>query len=254
MPIIEPNVLVSPPWIRRLPGPVPLAPILTESIYVCSIGHAFGQFPTELLPPGSEPVYFVSDFLVDQSQSTGGGAFLADPIQFDLTQSTGYMFSILAPSGRNFHITLPDNVSSVYYSAYLGRQEINGTSGVFMPTASTGPNWDNFTGLTAPYPPFPAITYNNFSITQANNSAIILEAEGKIDQSVQFTGINFLANFSRAVDPGAKWYNPLSYAVPSGTKDIYPKSETFVSFGYQTIDSHDPGRFVTLAEPVPLGR
>jgi len=240
MPMIQPNVLVGPPWTRRLPGPVPVAPILTESIYVCSIGHAFGQFPTELLPPGSEPVYFVSDFLVDQSQSTGGGAFLADPIQFDLTKTTGYMFSILAASGRNFHITVPNNVTGVYFSAYLGRQEINAPSEVFMPMADQV-NFQTLIGMA------PMITYNNFSITQADNSAFIFEIEGQVSSSLQFAGINLRANFSRAVDPGAKWYNPLSYAVPSGTKDIYPKSETFVSFGYQTSDSHDPGRFVTLA-------
>ena len=79
---------VGAPFNKRLPHPSPKGPILSEDIFVCCIGHAFGEVPPTMLPPGAQPIYFVTDFLIDQSQSTGGGSFLADPIQFDLTQST----------------------------------------------------------------------------------------------------------------------------------------------------------------------
>jgi hypothetical protein len=93
----------------------------------------------------------------------------------------------------------------------------------------------------------PTLTYSSFFVTQADNSALLFEIEGEITSSLQFDGIVLRADFSRLFDPGAKWYDPLSYAVPFGTKDIYPKSETFVLFGCQTSDPVDPGPFVTLA-------
>jgi hypothetical protein len=226
-----------PPWVRKLPFPVPVEPILGEDLYVCCIGHAFGQIPPE---PGIPPRFFVTDFLVDQSQSTGGGARMADPIQFDLTQSSGYSFNILAACGKRFHVNLPSNVTNASFSAYLGRQEINPPSGIFTPLPDQV-TFENLVGQS------PTITYNNFSITHASNSALFFEIEGQVSSSLQFSGINFSAYFTRTIDAGAKWYNPLSYAVPFGTKDIYPKSETFVIFGYQTDNSKDPGPFVSLA-------
>lgn len=59
-------------WGKRFPIPF-LPPILTENITVCSVGHGFGQVT---MPPGEsqQPIYFVQDFLLDQSQSTGGGS------------------------------------------------------------------------------------------------------------------------------------------------------------------------------------
>ena len=49
---------------------------------------------------------------------------MADPIQFDLTRSTGYVFWILASCGKQLRISLPANVASAYFSAYLGRQGV----------------------------------------------------------------------------------------------------------------------------------
>lgn len=240
MPAIQETTAVIPPsWIIKHPIPMPVG-LLTEDLYVCCIGHAFGQIPPETQPPGAKPVYFVTDFLVDQSQSTGGGAKMTDPIQFDLTRSSGYTFQLLAACGKLIQVNLPDNVTTANFSAYLGRQQINPPSGIFTPL----PDQVTFQGLIgAP----PALTYNNFSITQADNSAIIFEIEGQVTSSLQFSGINFSAFFTRTVDAGAKWYSPLSYAVSIGTKNIYPKSETFVCFGYQSDEPRDPGPFVTLA-------
>ncbi len=231
---------VGAPFNKRLPHPSPKGPILSEDIFVCCIGHAFGEVPPTMLPPGAQPIYFVTDFLIDQSQSTNGGSVLADPIQFDLTQSTGYMYQILAACGKRFHVKLPVNVSGTNFSAYLGRQQVSPPSGV----ASTIIDQVSFQGLIGTPP---TLTYNNFFISQTDNSHLFFEIEGEITSSLQFEGITLQSYFSRGVDPGAKWYNPLSYAVPLGTKDIYPKSETFVCFGYQTSNPVDPGPFVTLA-------
>src|SRR5713101_2379191 len=78
---------------------LPIVPILTEEINVCCVGHVFGKLP---VLPGQSGGHFVQDFLVDQSQSTGGGARMVDPVQFDLTQSPGYVFRIQASCGKRF--------------------------------------------------------------------------------------------------------------------------------------------------------
>lgn len=226
---------INPLWGKVLPTLFFPAPTLSEDLYVCCIGHAFGQ-----LPPFLRGGYFVHDFLVDQSQSTGGGSFLSDPIQFDLTQSRGYMYRISSSCGKHVQINLPVSVTSAYFSAYLGRQVTNPTGG-FFDTMTAQVSFEGLIGTP------PNITYNTFSITDGDNQALTFEIEGEVTSSLQFDGILLYGNFSRDFDPGAKWYNPLSYAVPFGTKDIYPKSETFVLFGYHTSDPVDPGPFVTLA-------
>ena len=93
----------------------------------------------------------------------------------------------------------------------------------------------------------PQFTYNNFSITQNKNDAILFEFDGGLTSHVRFDSITIQAYYGyRTFAPAAQWYDPLSYGVPFGTKDIYPKSETFVLFGYHTPDGTDPGRFVSI--------
>src|SRR5215470_2311407 len=226
----NPGPIIHPPWGKTLPSLYFPVPMLSEDIYVCCIGHAFGQLPDVR----TAPVYVVHDFLVDQSQSTGGGAFLADPIQFDLNLSPGYAYRILSSCGRHVQINLPANFLRAYFSAWLGRQVTNPPGGFFdAMTAQV-----SFQGLIGTPP---NLTYSQFFITHTDNSALLFEIEGDVTSSLQFDGIDLRAGFSRALDPGAKWYNPLSYAVPLGTKDIYPKSETYVLFGYHTSDPVDPG-------------
>jgi hypothetical protein len=85
---------VATPFGRR--AILPVGPKVAENIVVTSIGHAFGPIPPAA--PGPKR-YFVQDFLLDQSQSTGGGAAMQDPVQFDLSAAYGYRFSITAPPG-----------------------------------------------------------------------------------------------------------------------------------------------------------
>lgn len=218
--------------------PLPLSgPTLTENLSVYGLGHVFGEVPLE--DPSRPPMYFVSDFLVDQSQSTGGGAFMESPIQFDLTLSQGYAYQIAAPSGKRFHVNPPANVTASF-SAWLGRQQIaSSLSGFFDPMLAQV-SFENLVGTS------PTLTYSTFSLTHADNSALLFEVEGETTSSLKFDSLILSAKFTRAIDPGAKWYRPLSYAVPFGTKDIYPASETFVLFSYQTKNSVDPGPFVTI--------
>ena len=101
--------------------------------------------------------------------------------------------------------------------------------------------FENLTGTS------PQITYNSFFISQNNNEAISFEIEGDLSSSLGFASITIQAQYApRTFDPGGKWYDPLSYGVPFGTKSIYPDSETFVLFQYNTPHDVDPGRFVSI--------
>jgi len=76
---------------------------------------------------------------------------------------------------------------------------------------------------------------------------MLFEIEADLSSSMSFASITLQAPYApRTFDPGGKWYDPLSYGVPFGTKSIYPASETFVLFQYNTPDAADPGRFVSI--------
>ena len=231
------DVFIGRPWAKPHKPP---GVILRENIEVSSIGHAFGEVPE--LPPDGPPTYFVHDFLVDQSQSTGGGSALADPIKFDLTTGTAYQYHLSLRQHKHVNVNLPLSVMNAYFSAWLGRQETSGSGGGFFSQTSAQVIFHRLVGTA------PRLTYNSFFVTQSNNSALLFEIEGQMTSSFQFHGINLRGDYlPRSFDPGVKSYDPLSYAVPLGTKSIYPKSEVFVLFGYHTTDSVDPGPFVTLA-------
>jgi hypothetical protein len=202
---------------------------------------------TERIPQAQQS-YFVHDFLVDQSQSTDGGSALVDPIQFSLDNNASYRYVLQAPAGKSFLVELPTSVSSFYFSAWLGRQITTGPSGGVFTSGSAKITFAALSGMS------PQISYNNFSITQSNNDAIIFEIEGTATSSFGFASLTIEGDYAqRALDPGPKSYDPLSYAVPLGTKSIYPKSETFVLFGYHTAQKTDPGRFVRIAQLIAGG-
>jgi hypothetical protein len=229
------RVIPRPP---RWPIPRPIQ-IITEHIDVCTIGHAFTEIPPEVLF-GSSPVYIVSDFLIDQSQSTGGGSALVDPIEFDLT--TGHMYVYrLTFCGKTVHVKVPPAIDSVEFSAYLGRQKTGvSTPDVFTPLSVQ----IHFSSLVGDPPTF---TYQNFSLTSKSNEAMIFEVEANVTGSFRFSGLSISGLYGvRTIDPGVKSYDPLSYAVPLGVKDPGSDKETFVMFSYQTTAAKDPGRFVIL--------
>ncbi len=218
----------------------PLRPILTEDIAVCSIGHAFGESDFPGLS-GEEPTYYVSDFLIDQSQSTVGGSMMTDPIQFDLVATTAYRYRISAPFGKKIHVNIPKGVNNVYFSLDMGRNNITHAPADYF---DASPALITFNGLVGPAP---TITYNEFFITHQSNRAIEFVIQGEAGASFAFDRLTIVGRYAhRTFDPGAKWYEPLSYSVPFGTQSIWPKSETHLHFSYSTTQNHDPGRFVTI--------
>jgi hypothetical protein len=96
--------------------PVQFTPSISEEFDICCVGHNFFKIPQ---PLGEG--YVVQDYLLDQTQLTHGGAHMVDPLQLDLTQSSGYAFHLRAACGKRFHVRLPKGVTELGFSAYLGR-------------------------------------------------------------------------------------------------------------------------------------
>jgi len=227
------------PWGQLRPRTKAFLYPVIENITVPSIGHAFGQIPGFLLP-GSPALYVVLDFLIDQSQSTGGGAALSDPIQFDLTQGSGFKYIISAAGGKRFHVELPPEVNNIGLALDLGHINIGTPS---VPWDYGSPATIIFEGLIGP---LPIITYNQFLISQQSNLAFQFIIEGEVTSTFEFEKLVLYSYFLRTFDPGTKSYEPFSSSVPLGTKDIWPKHETSLLFWYRTQNNVDPGRFVTI--------
>jgi hypothetical protein len=162
--------------------------------------------------------------------------------QFDLSVASGYRYSVNALSGVRFKVQATPGSTLRTLAAFFGRAWVNLTGGSFdSSTAVT-----QFVGNTGPAP---VLTYNSFFIAQGNNQALTFEVEGTW-QDFSFSSFVTEQSFSsRTQDPGAKWYRPLSYAVPFGIGSVPPNSETFLLFQCVVLTPEDPGPFVKL---VPL--
>lgn len=86
--------------------------MITETIHVDSIGHRmyplFGGFQSR-------------DFLVDQSQTLGGGGAMKTILNTNLAQNDQYRIHIKPPAGKKFHLTMPDGLGYVVLFLNLGR-------------------------------------------------------------------------------------------------------------------------------------
>lgn len=86
--------------------------MITETIHVDSIGHRiyplFGGFQDR-------------DFLVDQYQTHGGGGVMKTILNTNLAQNNEYRIRIKPPTGKKFHVTIPDGQGYVILLLNLGR-------------------------------------------------------------------------------------------------------------------------------------
>jgi hypothetical protein len=143
-----------------------------------------------------------------------------------------------------FQVKAPPGAEEVLVSAQLGRAWVNLTGGFF----------DGFAALTqfaVDSGPSPVLTYNSFSISHGTNQALLFEVEGTC-QDFSFSAFVTEQSFSpRTQDPGARWYRPLSYAMPFGVKSAPSGSETFLLFHCTLSTPVDPGPFVTLVPISP---
>ena len=205
-----------------------LLPPLTEAITISTIGHAFGQTP--------DGDFYVHDFLIDQTQSTGGGSALVDPIQFDLTTGGSYRFHLTCQEGKNFIVNPPAG-RSIYFGADLGRVETSGPPPGLFTWMTAVVNFEQFVGQMGS-------SYGMFGLTPQSNLAIDFEIGGSISSESTFTSIMLEGQYGgRSIDPGTKSYDPLASSLAWGQS----KPGAFFVFGYHTTATTDPGPFVSIA-------
>ena len=219
--------------------PRPPFDVISEEFDVCCTGHNFFALPNDVLLPREPARYVVQDYLLDQSHLTGGGAAMVERTQADFTASTGYSFQLRASCGKAFHVKLPVGVTDISFVAYLGRQAEAPASDV-LDLLSATVAFDNLIGSS------PGIDYSTFGIGKSTNSALLFTIYGSVTADCTFSSLTINGFYpARTLDPGVKWYKPLSYADPLGPLSS-GESPTFVMFSYVTANPVDPGRFVTI--------
>jgi hypothetical protein len=82
-------------------------------IIVSNLGHVFNR----LLPRPLVPLPYIADYLIDQSQSTGGGATLQSAT-IDWSTNRQFVLTVSAPPGMKFLVQVPDN-QTARFSGYL---------------------------------------------------------------------------------------------------------------------------------------
>lgn len=186
-----------------------------------SIGHEFFGF---IVPgyPRSGPAR-VSDFLVDQSQDSGGGALLPS-VQVNFDTNDQFELTIAAPPGEQFAVQVPPGqaVSLIgdmeWYNAYSGSSDDGTTTVSFAGLSGTAPDLGPLTAVLSPQHSF--FGYNNLESNPFTNDFSFT--------SMTLTGTVPALNLGLGL---------LAYTPDSGSS---------LAFSYATTATNDPGPFVTL--------
>jgi hypothetical protein len=73
------------------------------------------------------------DFLIDQSQTFGGGGVMETILHTNLAQDDAYIIHIEPPTGTKFHLNIPDGQPHVIFNLNLGRIFIQSHDGPYPP-------------------------------------------------------------------------------------------------------------------------
>jgi hypothetical protein len=222
------NLTVSSPSFTNLPppatnGPAPNSLAQLGQVEVAGIGHQFfAQFPG--FPLGN----FVSDYLVDQRQASGGGAVLP-AVNVDFDTNNQFALTITAPPGKAFLVHVPDG-QSVYFGGQLDWTALPGGSGDDGTTSIT------FNGLTGTAPAFADQTAALSTMHQFfgfNNIQSL-----PITSDISFTSVTLTATVP-------------DLNVASGSLLYTPDGDSGLVFTYTTSQTSDPGPFVSLVAAPP---
>jgi hypothetical protein len=194
------------------------------NVQVSTIGHSFA--------PNS-----VTDWLVDQSQSSGSdgmfylvlGMFNPGANQFEMT--------ISAPSGKQFLVQIPAGQAI----RFVGRIEWTKFLGTVVPPAEFGSVSVDFSDLNGAPPDFSA------SQSWLNGSGPIFDSFGFYNlESTTFTNeLAFSAITMTATVQGTGFSH-----VP---QVYYPTSNSAFGLHYVTAETNDPGPFVFIVSaPIPV--
>ena len=210
-----------------LPGALHAA-INVGSVTVNSIGHRFT--PPRLDPP-PQLAGVVQDLLIDQLQAGGGGATNA-PVSLNLNASTQVSFTISAPSGQKFLVTVPAG-SSAQFEVDFGWWTGIGDAGFSQGFSAS------FQGLEGSAPAF-----TNIAVVGNNNQFFTFNSDsGTFANTLAFRAVTFTVTYSARNIGGVLNYNPFDPRV---------RNDYHFSVLYRTSGNSDPGRFVTLVSVLPV--
>jgi hypothetical protein len=186
-----------------------------------AIGHEFFSFNLPGMPLPFPPR--VVDLLVDQSQTSGGGALLPS-VQVNFDTNDQFELTIAAPPGEQFAVNVPPGLSAFlvgdleWYAAYSGSTDDGTTTVSFAGLSGTAPDLGPQTAVLSPQHCF--FGYNNLDSTPFTND-------------FSFTSMT------------------LTGTVPSlnlglGSFAYTPDAGSSLGFSYVTTTTNDPGPFVSL--------
>lgn len=226
------NLTVSGNNLPQLPPPSASSPPANASsmanlgtLVTLSIGHKFfyqnpigmpfgGPFP---LPPT------VTDFLVDQTQTTGGGAVLpSEQVNFDTNDE--FELTIAAPPGMQFAVHVPAGqsislVGDLEWDASGGGSSSEGATTVsFAGLSGNAPALGSLTAVLSPQHNF--FGYNNLYSSRFTND-------------FSFTSLKLIGTVP-------------SLNLGLGSLAYTPATGSRLGFTYVTSATNDPGPFVSL--------
>jgi hypothetical protein len=222
------NLTVSGNNLPQLPPPSASSPptnanstVNLGTVVASLIGHEFLPSPI----PAT-----VFDFLVDQTQITGGGAVLPS-VQVNFDTNNQFVLTIAAPPGKQFAVHVPSGQAVSLVGDLRWYDSYSGSSGDGMTTVS-------FAGLSGTAPDLGQLT-------------AVLSAQHSFFGYNDLSSNPFTNDFSFAS-------MTLTGTVPSlnlglGLLAYTPETESHLGFSYVTAATNDPGPFVSLEAAPSLG-
>jgi len=191
------------------------------TVVASSIGHEFFSLNLPGIPPPISPIVY--DFLVDQTQTTGGGAVLPS-VQANFDTNNQFELTIAAPPGMRFAVHVPpgQSVSMVgdlrWYASYSGSGSDGTMTVSFAGLSGSAPDLGPLTAVLSPQHSF--FGYDNLYSNPFTND-------------FSFTSMT------------------LTGTVPSlnlglGSLAYTPDTDSRLGFSHVTTATNDPGPFVSF--------
>jgi adhesin HecA-like repeat protein len=193
-----------------------------------TIGHAMFN-PN---PPGG-PAFMqrsVLDVLIDQNQSSGGGALLPS-VSVNWDTNTQFTLAVSAPPGQKFLVKVPAG-RSVGFGGFLWWES---TRGGFSPSGSVASSFDGLEGTP------PLFSSSDSVLSDSHGFFGFMDLEGTlVTNDFAFTTLRLIGTVAPQV-------------TGNGTEFYIPHMESSMQLYYQTPETNDPGRFVFIvpAESTP---
>ena len=217
----------------------PRYPILETFTPGC-IGHGTAPDPLNILHGANNLI--VQDFLVDSTGLSKGGESVNSIVQVGLNASRKVAYQILPEACKKlFKVSKPAGIAKGYFGITFGRSATHPAAGGggFYNIYPASIAFDGLSGTA------PAITYNNFFISNGVNNSYYTFITGEFTSNFSFTGIKIVCNYPlRNLLPKFDFYRLLSYSTPF----TIPTDGTvcYALFGYSSPDGTDRGPIISL--------